>query len=123
MTKTKRQYFEELKAYVVENEELTEFINHEIELLANKAKSPKKPTATQVENEAFKSKIVEYLGTTDKPVTVKDIMGIEGFEGLSNQRITHMLTALRKEKIVARTYVKKVAYFALGAEPDEGDEE
>jgi hypothetical protein len=113
---TKRENFEALKKFVVGNEELTSFIDHEIELLDKKSATPKKPTATQIENEKFKTAIVEYLGTVDKPVTVSDIMGIKGFEGLKNQRVTHMLTALRKEGKVARTYVKKVAYFALGTE-------
>jgi len=113
---TKRENFEALKKFVVGNEELTSFIDHEIELLDKKSTSPKKPTVTQVENEKFKTAIVEYLETANKPVTVKDIMALPTFEGLSNQRITHMLTALRKDGKVARTYVKKVAYFALGTE-------
>jgi hypothetical protein len=117
MTKTKRQYFEELKAYVVESEELTEFINHEIELLANKAKSPKKPTTTQVENEGFKVEILTALENAEKPLNIKEIMeAVPSIGGLSNQRITHMLTALRKEGKVAREYVKKVPFFYIGTE-------
>jgi hypothetical protein len=115
---TKRENFEAIKNVLVQygTQEQVACIEHEIELLNRKSTTPKKPTATQVENEKFKTAIVEYLGTADKPVTVKDIMALPTFEGISNQRVTHLLTALRTEGKVARTYVKKVAYFALGTE-------
>lgn len=103
-------------------DEVIEGLNHEIELLARKASTPRKPTKTQVENETYKAAIVEYLTASDSLKSIKEMQAeIEGFAELSNQRITHMLTDLRKAGIVARTYNKKVPYFAIGRE--EGVEE
>jgi len=93
-----------------------------IDALDKRASTPRKPTKIQQENEGFKSAIVEYLTKTDTLKTIKEMQAeIEGFSELSNQRITHMLTDLRKAGIVMRTYNKKVPYFAIGRE--EGIEE
>lgn len=98
-------------------DEVIEGLNHEIELLQRKAATPRKPSTTQLENETFKTAIVNYLTCVDMPKTIKEMQSeIDGFAGLSNQRITHLLTDLRRAGIVARTYVKKVAFFALGKE-------
>ena len=120
---TKSELFKNAIAFIEGNPceaspaELVEGLNHEVELLARKASTPRKPTKTQQENEGFKSAIVEYLTKTDTLKTIKEMQAeIEGFAELSNQRITHMLTDLRKAGIVARTYNKKVPYFAIGRE-------
>ena len=57
---TKREKFEMLKALseVKANPMLTEFIDHELELLAKKNASEKKPTAQQVANESLKQTII-----------------------------------------------------------------
>jgi hypothetical protein len=93
-----------------------------IDALDKRASTPRKPTKTQIENEAYKAAIVEYLTASDSLKSIKEMQAeITGFAELSNQRITHMLTDLRKAGIVARTYNKKVPYFAIGRE--EGIEE
>ena len=116
---TKKEMFAEIRKAVISNEEMVAFIDHEIELLNRKSGSPKKPTKTQVENDAYKATIVEYLTTVDAPKTIKEMQAeIADIAELTNQRITHMLTDLRKDGKVARTYVKKVAYFALGCEDE-----
>ena len=118
---TKKEMFAEIRACVADNAEMVAFIDHEIELLNRKSNSPKKPTKTQVENEGFKDDILEALAEAGEPVSISQLIAYcESINGLSNQRITHLLTALRKENKVARTYVKKVAYFSIGAE-DEGE--
>lgn len=118
---TKKEMFAEIREVVANNEEMVAFIDHEIELLDRKSGSPRKPTKTQVENDGFKADILSALAEADKPVTIKELCEMcESIAELSNQRITHMLTDLRKDGKVARTYVKKVAYFALGTEEGEG---
>lgn len=120
---TKKEMFAEIRKVVVENAEMVAFIDHEIELLERKSGSPRKPTKTQVENDGFKADILAALAEIDKPVTIKELCEVcEPIAELSNQRITHMLTDLRKDGKVARSYVKKVAYFTLGTE-DEGEGE
>lgn len=114
---TKKEMFAEIRKAVAGNEEMVAFIDHEVELLDKKSTSAKKPTKTQLENEAYKAEIVSALAETDKPVTIKELCGIcDSIASLTNQRVTHMLTDLRKEGKVVRTYIKKVAYFALGNE-------
>lgn len=118
---TKKETFAYIRDnFVAENEELVNFLNHEIELLSKKSSGSRKPTKVQVENEGFKANIVDALAEVNEPITISGLYEVcPPIAGLSNQRVTHMLTALRKEGKVARTYVKKVAYFALGNEGEE----
>lgn len=110
---TKIEMFKEIRKVVIDNEEMVTFIDHEIELLTNRHSS-KKPTKTQIENEAYKALIVRYLKEVDCGKTIKELQaGIDEISGLTNQRITHMLTALIKEGTIEKTYVKKVAYFSI----------
>ena len=96
-------------------DEVIEGLNHEIELLQRKASTPRKPTKTQLENEGYKTAIVSYLTEEGEPRTVKSIMEtIEELGVLSNQRVTHLLTALRNEGKIKRTVVKKVPYYEIG---------
>ena len=114
---TKKEMYAEILKVVADNEELVAFVNHEIDLLNRKSSGTRKPTKTQLENEGFKADILEALAGVDEPVTIKGLCGIcDSISGLTNQRVTHLLTDLRKDGKVARTYVKKVAYFTLGSE-------
>ena len=117
---TKREMFAEIRKVVADNEEMVAFIDHEVELLDKKKSGSCKPTKTQIENDAFKADILTALTEADEPVTIKGLMEIcPSIAGLTNQRVTHMLTDLRKNGEVKRTYVKKVAYFSLGSEDAE----
>ncbi len=114
---TKKEMFSAIREVVIDNEEMVAFIDKEIELLNRKSGRTRKPTATQVENMGFKADILTALATVDKPVTIKELCEVcPSIAGLSNQRITHLLTDLRKNGEVAREYVKKVPYFYLGTE-------
>ena len=113
---TKKEMFNEIRKAVASNEEMVAFIDHEIELLDRKASSPKKPTKTQVENDAFKATIVEYLTTVDTSKSIKELQAeVAELAGLTNQRITHMLTDLVKSGVVVKEYVKKTPYFSIAA--------
>lgn len=94
--------------------EIKDFCNHEIELLEKKAATPKKPTATQVENEALKQTVVEFLTTADSSKSIKELQTeIPTLAELSNQRITHILSALVNAGMLTKSYVKKVPYYAV----------
>ena len=94
-----------------------EGLDNEISLLARKAATPRKPTATQIENASLREEIANFLFNAEAPQTVKEITAnVEGLEGLSNQRVTHLLTALRKAGAIKRTVVKKVPYYEYGVE-------
>ena len=118
---TKKEMFAEIRTHVADNAEMVAFIDHEIELLERKGNTPRKPTKTQVENDGFKADIVATLARLDAPVSIKELCeACPSIADLTNQRVTHLLTDLRKDGAVARTYVKKVAYFAIGNE-NEGE--
>lgn len=117
---TKKEMFSAIRNVVIDNADMVAFIDHEIELLDRKGSTPRKPTKVQLENDAFKADIVSALVLADKPVTIKELCGLcESIANLSNQRITHLLTDLRKDGKVVRSYIKKVAYFSLGNENEE----
>ena len=110
---TKREKFEMLKALseVKANPMLTEFIEHELELLAKKNASEKKPTAQQVANEGLKAVIVEVLTENGGLMTITDIQKASAeLSELSNQRIS----ALVRQMVgisVERVEDKRKAYF------------
>lgn len=111
---TKREMYNAILAIVADNDEMVAFINHEIELLDRKANSIRKPTATQIENDGFKAEIVAFLATADAPKTIKELQAeIPSISGLTNQRITHMLTDLVKGGTLAKEYVKKTPYYSV----------
>ena len=113
---TKREMFNEILTVVADNAEMVEFINHEIELLNRKSSAVRKPTKNQLENEGFKADIVDYLKDADAPKTIKELQAeIAELDGLTNQRITHMLTDLVKVGKLTKEYVKKTPYYSIAA--------
>lgn len=111
---TKKEMFAEIRNVVADNEEMVAFIDHEIELLERKSNSPKKPTKTQIENDGFKAEIVAYLTEVDAPKTIKELQAeIPSISGLTNQRITHMLTDLVKAETLTKEYVKGTPYYSV----------
>lgn len=113
MAKTKREYFNELKTIVSDNDALVAFINHELELLDKKNSAPKAPTAKQVENEKIKDYILAHLV---KPMTIsemlKDFLADYPTE-LSNQRVSAIVKQLVEDNSVVRTVEKRKAYFSV----------
>ncbi len=113
MAKTKREYFNELKTIVSDNDALVAFIDHELELLDKKNSAPKAPTAKQVENEKIKDYILAHLV---KPMTIsemlKDFLADYPIE-LSNQRVSAIVKQLVEDNAVVRTVEKRKAYFSV----------
>lgn len=124
---TKRERFSQLmeivKASKVENSaELVAFIEHEVELLTKKNSRSGKPTKTQVENETIKAQIISVLERIGKPMTVTQLLAENEFTGLSNQKVSALLTQLRKSGEVVRTIEKKVAFYSLADEVEDTEE-
>ena len=110
---TKREKFEMLKAIpeVAGNEMLVEFIDHELELLAKKNASEKKPTAQQVANEGLKSVILNVLTENGGLMTITDIQKSSAeLADLSNQRISAIVRQMVGTS-VERVEDKRKAYF------------
>lgn len=111
---TKRDHFTALLnlSEVKSNPALTEFIEHEIELLAKKNSAERKPTAVQQANEGIKQVILSALSTT--PVTISDLQKSNAELGeLTNQRISALIRQLVGDGFVVRTEDKRKAFFAL----------
>lgn len=111
---TKREMFAEIRNIVADNAEMVAFIDHEIELLERKSSGVRKPTKTQVENEQFKAAILATLEHADRAMTIKELQTeCAAIAGLTNQRITHMLTDLVKSGTLEKNYVKKTPYYSV----------
>ncbi len=104
---TKKQYFGVLLEIVKGNEDLENFINHEIELLDKKATSGTK-TKNQVANESIKEEIVNALVEFGKAVTVSELMAKVEY---SNQKLSALLKQLVEENKVERIEDKRKTYF------------
>lgn len=112
MTKTKREYFAELRLAVADQPELVAFIDHEVELLTKKNAGPKSPTATQVKNERIKDAI---LAIVESPMTVSDIQNaLLPTYDLSNQKVSALVAQLVEDNSLVRSVVKRKAYFSKG---------
>jgi Glu-tRNA(Gln) amidotransferase subunit E-like FAD-binding protein len=89
-----------------------EFAQGRIEAL-NKKAATKKPTKTQVENEALKGKIADVLDSDGQTVT--EILSKLAVEGLSNQKVSAILRQMVESGEVVKTTDKKKSLFSLAA--------
>lgn len=81
----------------------------------------RKPTKTQVENEGIKAQILDVMGNAEGRMTVGELMKELAIE--SNQKVTSLLTQLRKDNKVVRVEEKGVAYYSLpSAEVEETED-
>lgn len=101
--------------YVVANYEIptdvAEKLDSMIASLKKKAAN-RKPTKVQKENEVLKEKVLEVM--TTEPKTVSEIMALDDeLGGLSNQKVTSLLSALKDDGKVIKTIDKRKALYAL----------
>ena len=109
---TKREKFEMLLAMesVKSNEMLVEFIEHEIELLARKNGSEKKPTAQQTANAEIQKAILESMKVGKRYTITELIKTVPACAELTNQRVSALVRQLMPTYI-ERVEEKKKAYF------------
>lgn len=121
MTKTKRDFFNELLAIeaVSANEDLVTFIKHEVELL-NKKSGSKKPTATQIANESIKDAIRAVLADGKARTVSETIKAGDFSDDITTQKISALMTLMIKAGEVVKTTDKKKSYFSLA--PTVGDD-
>ena len=111
---TKRERFESLlnMTEVQADPGMVEFINHELELLAKKNSSEKKPTAQQVANEGLKQTIMDVLTENGGLMTVTDIQkSCEELSELSNQKVSALIRQLKDDGKVEKVEDKRKSYF------------
>jgi hypothetical protein len=113
---TKKEMFTEILALVKDNKEMTEFIEHEIELLdKKKANGSKKAQANKDANLKLANELFVALKELDKPVTISEFQKESDYDVaiLSNQKISSLLRTLIADGLVVRTEEKKKAYFSV----------
>ena len=98
---------------VKSNPDLVAFIEHELELLAKKNASDKKPTATQIANNGIKETILDTLAD-NKVMTITEMQKSNvDLADLSNQKISALVRQLIAEGLVKKEEIKRKAYFSL----------
>lgn len=110
---TKREFMENVIANT-QDAEMIEFAQASIEKMDN-ANANRKPTAKQRENEGFKAEILEVLKSASQAMSIADIKAtVPSLADASSQKVSAMLTALKKEgKIVRVDLEKRKAGFAI----------
>ena len=111
---TKRDHFNALLNIpaVAENEGLVDFINHEIDLLNRKNSTEKKPTATQVANEALKADILACMEDGRLYTISEMIKEFPCCADLSTPKVSAVIRLLKDDGVVIRTEDKRKAYFS-----------
>ena len=115
---TKRDYFNILRnAYPTTADnynEVIEFIDHELELLARKNMTPtgeKKLTAAQLENEKLKEAILENM-EPNRLYSISEMMKeFECISGFTLPKVSALITQLKNVGKVIRIEEKRKAYF------------
>lgn len=95
--------------------DMSEFVEHEVELLNNKnaAKGEKKPTEKQKQNSVIGESVLEYLRESGESLTITQIIKAMPNlpEDMTNQRMTHIVTAMVNADTVEKVVEKRVSYF------------
>ena len=114
---TKREKFEMLAKIdeVAQNEVLAEFVAHELELLAKKNGTEKKPTEVQKANEVIKEGILEEMAKEpNRLFSVSEMIKLfPCCAELSLPKVTALITQLSKADLVVRVEEKRKAYFKI----------
>ena len=114
---TKREMFLAITKVegVAENEDMVNFLNHQVELLDSRKSGERKPTAKQVENEKIKEDIKGLL--MDGRMTCGELAKALD---ITSQRCSALLRQMGEDgtKEVVKTFEKKVAYFSLADDAD-----
>ena len=126
---TKKDYFAQVRSIIdgadIENKsDILAFIDHEVSLLNKKASKTSAAKAEQ--HETLKLVIINVLADFARPVTITEMMSdnrLTSYEEttkegtisktMTNQKLSSMVTKLKKEGKVVKTEEKKVAYFSL----------
>ena len=76
--------------------------------------APRKPSAKQVENDAIRAEILDFLRNADQPATIADIKaGVPELADATSQRVSGLLRALYMGAMVTKFVDKRVTYFEI----------
>ena len=110
---TKRDYFTAILSKYPLTDDEKAFVEHELELLAKKNASDKKPTAQQVANESVKQAILSGM-KPNRMYTITEIQKeIPECAEMSNQKVTALVRQLKDADLIVKTEDKRKSYFSL----------
>ena len=115
---TKRDYFTILRnAYPTTAENYNEvigYIDHELELLANKNRADNKANKERHDqNEVIQQGILEFMEIGKKYTISNLIKDCPACDGLSHPKVTSLIHDLKNREMIVRTEEKRQAYFSL----------
>ena len=114
---TKTEMFTAIRETLTDAEQIA-FIDHEIELLAKRnANRSSKPSKAQLEKDAQREQIVEFLGENPSATCAQVAEAL----GVTLHSATGLLTTLRKAGVVRRDYQGKTPVYSLGSEIAEAE--
>lgn len=107
---TKRDHFNALRdlATSAQRQDLIDFIDHELDLLARKNAGDRKETATQKANADLKVRILEAMAS-DTRYTVTELDKLVGIGSIN--KTNALVRQLKLDGLVIRTEEKGKAYF------------
>lgn len=115
----KKITYVEALTFVIENCEMPSEIKEKVEALKeaqvrkSTRKGERKPTKTQIANEALKATIVENM-EANRLYTISELCEVIPFdEPISSQKMSALVRQLKEAGVVARTEEKRKAYFSL----------
>ena len=109
---TKTEMFAAIRENLVDAEQIA-FIDHEIEMLAKRnANRSSKPTKAQLEKNAQREQIVNFLAENEKATCAEVAEAL----GVTLHSATGLLTTLRKSGQVKREYEGKTPVYSIGSE-------
>lgn len=115
--RTKKELFNMLKAIeaVSANQELIDFINHELELLSRKSSGERKPSKNAKVNIEIKEEILKLLSKEpNRLFTATEIWkSLRNWQEFTIQRISAVLKQLKEDNRIERMEEKKKPIFKI----------
>ena len=112
---TKAQNFNTIREILVDanKPELVAFVDHELELIANKAaKRASTPTKAQVAGAILRQAVLDMLQTEGKAMRIADIVAALPSElDATAGKVSHQLNVLIDEHSVERVVEKRINYY------------
>lgn len=103
-------------AEAAENNELVEMLSAELEkVTVSELRKAEEKAKKAEENAEVSQVILDILADADKPLSATDIKD-ELDNGSSVQKVSYLLTQLRKEGKVVQTYDKRKSFYVLATE-------
>jgi hypothetical protein len=107
---TKKDYFTAIMEKYPLSADEKAFVEHELELLAKKNSSEKKPSKTQQANSALQEELLEQMEENRLYSITEMIKELPACADLTNQKVSALVRALTPDRI-ERIEDKRKAYF------------